>query len=194
MRYPITTYSTNSFHMKRCENVFAYKNDIVTVLCVSHKTRRITPTNISFHIKRAGLNHFEWPHFECFRKNEKKKTYTQNSETATGLNFSQQLFILKLTRAVDFVFKNMDNIDHFECISMKNFDVFFPLSIPFTIAQETAICNVGYEDILKNHYAMTHACINKIFHLYFVDAISPTCHMVCTFFVNNLNTMNRLLS
>lgn len=73
MRYPITTYSTNSFHMKRCENVFAYKNDIVTVLCVSHKTRRITPTNISFHIKRAGLNHFEWPHFECFRKNEKKK-------------------------------------------------------------------------------------------------------------------------
>lgn len=72
MRYPITTYSTNSFHMKRCENVFAYKNDIVTVLCVSHKTRRITPTNISFHIKRAGLNHSEWPHFECFRKNEKK--------------------------------------------------------------------------------------------------------------------------
>lgn len=198
MRYPITTYSTNSFHMKRCENVFAYKNDIVTVLCVSHKTRRITPTNISFHIKRAGLNHSEWPHFECFRKNEKK--IHSKYRDGNRIEFFTTNFHLKTVESCWFCVQKYGQYRPFWVHFNEEFRrFFFTLALdPFYDCSRNSNLQCGYEDmriwVLKNHYAMTHACINKIFHLYFVDAISPTCHMVCTFFVNNLNTMNRLLS
>lgn len=112
MCYPITTYSANSFHMKRCENVFAYKNDIVARDTRGLNHKKLARSLASYHTYKYEfwyrLFGRDWIIFSSHISNvfwEKKIYLDGNNESNNNTNNNNKMKRGEKTRTPNFPYR-----------------------------------------------------------------------------------------